>query len=174
MSFRRISTFLTLPCLCVNQRCCVSKLRQLYAPQGRLLMFPARSFVSSLHITNSHATSITRRRSSASVGAPAQYTSMLPAKQDKDTELCIVFPNVLHVNSLVFICSYTSGLSLPTRQLSSVTSRTSHVSFRAPLRSYSSLPYLPSVSYIASLSLGCTFLNFSTRPPPNEATPVLD
>ena len=98
VSCPRISTYLTLPCLCLNQRCCVSKLRQVYKPLGQLQMFPAR-----LH-------------------------------------LFIYFLVFLH----------------PTRQHSSVTSRTSHVSFRAALRSYSSFPSLPSPSRISLLFLSFT------------------
>ena len=106
----RISTCHTLPCLCVNQRCCVSKLRQLHTPLGQALMCPARSFGSDPHMTNSRRTSATSGRSSASAGTLEQYISILAAKQVKVAEFCIVSPKYFHVSSLVFICSSTSGL----------------------------------------------------------------
>ena len=91
VSCPRTSTCLTLPCPCLNQRCCVSKLGQVYTPLGQLLTFPARSFGSDAHITNSHHKSTTRGRSSLSAGTLAQYTSMLAAQQDKDAEFWMVF-----------------------------------------------------------------------------------
>ena len=87
----RASTYFTLPCPCLRQRCCLFKLRQLCTPLGQSLTCAARSFGSDPHITNSHTTSTSRRRSSASAGTLAQYTPMLAAKQDNDAEFCIVF-----------------------------------------------------------------------------------
>ena len=78
----------------------------------------------------------------------------------------------LWVNYITYVSSSTSSVHLlpvffpPTRQHSSVTSRTSHVSFRAPLRSYS--------SFVSRFSFSrLHFPYISTRPPPNEATPIL-
>ena len=67
-------------------------------------------FASDLHVTNSHRTTTTSRRSSASAGTLAQYTSLVAAKQDKDAEFCSAFTNVFHVSSLVYICSILLGL----------------------------------------------------------------
>ena len=110
VSCPRNSTYLTLPCPCLNQRCCVSKLRQVYKPLGQLI---------------------------ADVSSSTSSVHLLP----------------------VFL--------LPTRQHSSVTSRASHVSFRGPLRSYSSFASRFSFSRL-------NYPYISTRPPPNEATLALD
>ena len=49
------------------------------------------------------------------------------------------------------------------------------MSFRGPFRSYYSFPFLPSPIVVSRFSASrLHFPHISTRPPPNEATPVLD
>ena len=52
VSCHRIWTCHTLPCPCLKERCCVSKLPQLYTPLSQALMCPAQSFGSDARMTH--------------------------------------------------------------------------------------------------------------------------
>ena len=117
VSCPRISTYLTLPCHGLRQCYCVSKLRQVHTPLGRLFMFPARLhlFIYFLVFFTSNSATFIRH-----------------------------FPHF----ACVFLCS-ASFLLFPSCLLS------------------------PSVVSRFSFSR-LHFSHISTRPPPNEATPILD